>query len=109
MIILQVLIRYEFVPCYDLETESRLTLLVSFLTCVINVVVNTFMIFTESKALTEPFLEYVLNSFKARQGWIPFMLQIERRELKQAVDYGDVKCSYPVITGQTAVYKVFRF
>ena len=37
------------------------------------------------------------------------MLQIERRELKQAVDYGDVRCAYPVITGQTAVYKVFKF
>lgn len=37
------------------------------------------------------------------------MLQIERKELKQAVDYGDVKCSYPVVTGQTAVYKVFKF
>lgn len=67
------------------------------------------MIYTESRALTEPFLEYVLNSFKARQGWIPFMLQIERKELKQAVDFGEVKCSYPLVTGPTCVYKTFKF
>lgn len=67
------------------------------------------MVYTESKALTEPFLEYLLNSFKARQGWIPFMLQIEARELKQAVDFGEVKCSYPLVTGPTCIYKVFKF
>lgn len=75
----------------------------------INLIVNSFMIYTESKSLTEPYLEYVLNSFKARQGWIPFMLQIEKQELKQAVDYGDVRCSYPVVTDKTAIYKVFKF
>ena len=90
-----------------MKGESSFILALSFFTCIINVFVNTLNIYTESKALTEPFLEYVLNSFKARQGWIPFMLQIERRELKQAVDYGDVKCSYPVVTGVSSIYKVF--
>ena len=66
MIILQGLIRYKIIPCEELEGESSLILAVSFVTCIVNVFVNTFMIYTESKSLTEPFLEYVLNSFKAR-------------------------------------------
>ena len=46
--------------------ESQFALLLSLVTCLVNVFVITFMVYTESKALTEPFLEYLLNSFKAR-------------------------------------------
>jgi hypothetical protein len=41
-------------------------LLVSLIVCMVNMVVIMLNVYTESKALTEPFLEYILNSFKAR-------------------------------------------
>jgi len=63
----------------------------------------------ESKAFTEPVLDFILNSFKARQGWVPFMHQIKNKELKQAVDYAMVQCSYPLITGTTGIYKSLNF
>lgn len=66
MTILQLLIRYEYVPCKELMEKSRFTLFMSLVTCLLNIVVINLMIYTESKALTEPFLEFVLNSFKAR-------------------------------------------
>lgn len=66
MAVLQLLIRQKYVPCEDLVKESSMTLTISLITCLINVFVNTFMIYTEARALTEPFLEYILNSFKAR-------------------------------------------
>lgn len=89
--------------------ESKQTLMISLIVCLINMIVIMLNVYTESKALGEPFLEYILNSFKARQGWIPFMLQLEKKELKQAVDFGDVKCSYPLITQPTCLYKTFNF
>ena len=82
MSILQLLIRYEIIDCKELVQKSSFTLFISLVTCFINIFVISFMIYTESKALTEPFLEYLLNSFKARQGWIPFLIQIENKVLK---------------------------
>ena len=84
-------------------------LMISLIVCLINMAVIMLNVYSESKALLEPFLEYILNSFKARQGWIPFMVQIEKRELKQAVDFANVKCTYPFVTGPTCLYKTFKF
>lgn len=49
---------------------------------IINIFVVLANIKIESKSLDEPFIEFMLNSFKARQQWIPFMGQIEKKDLK---------------------------
>lgn len=82
MVILQLLIRNDIVPCKQLTEESDQMLFISLIVCFVNMFVIMINIYTESQALTEPYLEYILNSFKARQGWIPFMIQIENKELK---------------------------
>lgn len=109
MTVLQILIRYEVLDCSGLVAESGSILMISLALCLLNACVTLFMISVESKALQEPYLEFILNSFKARQGWIPFMHQIEKKELKQAVEYGCVRCSYPTITDLTGLYKTFQF
>lgn len=77
MAILQLLIRYEFLQCRELAHESAHILFIALVLTLVNATVTLFMISVESKALQEPKLEFNLNSFKARQGWIPFMNQIE--------------------------------
>lgn len=109
MTVLQLLIRNGYLDCEKLVRESGAILLIALVLALVNGVVTLFMISVESKALQEPKLEYNLNSFKARQGWIPFMHQIEKKELKQAVEYGCVRCSYPVLTDLTGLYKTFKF
>lgn len=37
------------------------------------------------------------------------MHQIEKKDLKQAVEYGCVRCSYPALTDLTGLYKTFKF
>jgi len=66
MVVLQLLIRYSYIPCDTLLDESKTMLLVSLILCFVNVFVILLMIYMESKAFNEPFMDFILNSFKAR-------------------------------------------
>lgn len=77
------------------------------MTTILSVLFVLFNIMIESRAFDEDILEYTLNCFKARQQWIPFIHQIQKQELKQAVNYGELLCSFPVLTGKSGAYKLF--
>ena len=34
---------------------------------------------------------------------------IEKKEMKLAMDFSNIKCQYPLVTGPTGVYKTFKF
>ena len=111
MIILQILIRYGILDLGSLfeNEDSANALFLSLLTTCLSVLFVLFNVRIESKAFDEDLLEYTLNCFKARQQWIPFIHQIRQQELKQAINYSELYCEYPLLTGKSGAYKLFLF
>lgn len=111
MIIMQILIRLGVLDLGDLfvKDSSSNALFFSLVTTILSVFFVIFNIQIESRAFDEDWLEYTLNCFKARQQWIPFIHQIQKQKLKQAVNYSELRCAYPAITGKSGAYKMFQF
>lgn len=95
--------------CPDIKEDSQWTLLFSFCTSLFEIVFTFIDIYLESIALEEPIFTYCLNCFQAKQGWIPFMYQMKNNKIRQFIDFSDIKCTLPGITGKTAIYKVIRY
>jgi hypothetical protein len=66
MLILQLLIRNEYLDCKEMVLKNSSLLLLALILTLINGTFTLIMIIIESRALQEPKLEYILNSFKAR-------------------------------------------
>ena len=66
MLILQFLIRFDVIPCEQLSEENSIVLLIELIICSATMIFISLNVYVESKALREPYLEYVLNAFKAR-------------------------------------------
>lgn len=64
------------------NSGSQRALFLSLITTMLSVMFVLFNVRIESKAFDEDLLEYTLNSFKARQQWIPFIHQIRKQQLK---------------------------
>ena len=64
----------------------------------------------ESMQLEETFHGHWLNSIKGGFGWIPFESKLQtRKQLNQSLDYDNIKCVIPGITGKTASYQKYEY
>lgn len=69
-------------------------------------------LFSESEALGEDKLEYLLICLKAKQSWIPFGTQLEKNHLTRDINFGNIlmkKSGRALGSDSLGTYKLFDF
>ena len=71
------------------------------------IVVNTYF---EAQSLGESFHQHWMTSIQGGFGWIPFQeYLVKKSNLFHSIDYENIKCYIPGITGKSADFKKFQF
>ena len=73
MLLLNLLIATQIlnVPILKDETIDKKPIYLQFATTVLSIITTCLSLLIESRGLSEPFMEFIMTSVKAKQDWVP--------------------------------------
>jgi hypothetical protein len=102
----------------NLETSERLfwyenpyyLVNISCISTCMSILATVFLTYHEAHQLDEDFHQHWMTSIQGGFGWIPFQKQLTTySNVVQNIDYKDIKCYIPGVSGKSADYKKFEF
>ena len=83
---------------------------ISCLSTILSIAATVLNAYFEAQSLGESFHQHWMTSIQGGFGWIPFQEHlVKKSNLFHSIDYENIKCYIPVITGKSADYKKFEF
>jgi len=90
--------------------NPKFLVLVSIGTTALSITFTIVNAYFEAESLNENFHNHWMTSIQGGFGWIPFQDQLmSKSNLFHSIDYENIKCYIPGITGKSADFKKFEF
>ena len=93
------------IPELQQSNSTKYSLIVSFILTLISLVNKIVSIITQSKALKENSLVYMMHNMTAKSAWIPFERFMIEGSLTKCIDFSSITAEYPLnISKVTGMY-----
>ena len=109
MLIMQILILLNVIPCIEIVKSSMTAILVSLVTAIVSIIMNFTRLSLQSRAFREPFSLYALTTLNAKQNWIPFLWQVEKMQIDRSINYGLLEIPIPGVTCKIGTFQKLNF
>lgn len=109
MLLMQILILMNIIPTPEIVQQGKSAIVISSVTAIISIIINFMQLSFQSRAFREPFSLYALTTLNAKQNWIPYLWQVEKRQIDRSVNYSELEIPIPGITSKIGSFQKMNF
>lgn len=109
MLLMQMLILMNIIATPEIVLQGKSAIIISSVTAIISIIINFMQLSFQSRAFREPFSLYALTTLNAKQNWIPYLWQVEKRQIDRSVNYSELEIPIPGITSKIGRFQKMNF